>query len=107
MYNPLHPGEFIRELYITPNNLSSRKIALKLKVSPSTFTRLLNGESNLTPEMALRLSIVLGRSPESWLQMQDNHSLWMARQRVDLTGIKKMVFAPAQEKFSAYGNDNK
>ncbi|MCK5536799.1 MAG: HigA family addiction module antidote protein [Bacteroidales bacterium] len=95
MYNPPHLGEFIRELYIAPYDLSSRQIAKKLKVSPSTFNRLLNGESNITPEMALRLSEVLGRSPESWLTMQDNYSLWIVRQNVDLTGVEKMIFAPA------------
>ena len=92
MHNPPHPGEFIREIYLKPYNVSSRHIAQKLKVAPSTFTRLLNGKSSLTPEMALRLSQVLGRSPESWLQMQDNYSLWKARQVVDLTSIEKMVF---------------
>jgi len=73
MHNPPHPGEFIREIYITPFKLSVRKVAENLSVSPSTLTRLLNGESNISPEMALRLSKALGRSPESWLAMQDQH----------------------------------
>ena len=37
--------------------------AKKLNVSPSIFNRLLNDKSNMTPEMALRLSGVLGQSP--------------------------------------------
>jgi antitoxin HigA-1 len=96
MHNPPHPGEFIREVYMTPYGLSSREIAKKLGVNPSTFTRLLNGLNNLSPEMALRLSKVLGRSPESWLQMQDNYSLWLARQKLDLTGLEKMEFVEAE-----------
>ncbi len=60
---------------------------------PLTFIRLLKGESNVSPEMALRLSQVLGRSPESWLAIQDNYSLWIARQKVDLTGVEKLEFA--------------
>ncbi|UCC51472.1 MAG: HigA family addiction module antidote protein [Anaerolineaceae bacterium] len=51
----------------------------KLKVSPSTFTRLVNGQSNVGPEMALRLSRTLGRSAESWLAMQNNYDLWHAK----------------------------
>jgi addiction module HigA family antidote len=43
MYNPPHPGEFIREVYLEPLNISYRSVALKLKVSPSTFLRLING----------------------------------------------------------------
>lgn len=92
MHNPPHPGEFIRKIYIEPFGISSRKVAKNLAVAPSTFIRLLNGESNVSPEMALRLSQVLGRSAESWLTMQDNYSLWIARQRVDLTGVEKLEF---------------
>lgn len=45
--------------------------------------------------MALRLSKVLGRSPESWLAMQDNHDLWQAKRTVDLSGISKIRFRVA------------
>ena len=41
MYNPPHPGEFIREVYLEPLNISYRSVAVKLKVSPSTFLRLI------------------------------------------------------------------
>ncbi len=49
MHNPPHPGEFIREVYITPYNISVRKVAENLGVSPSTLNRLLNQESNVSP----------------------------------------------------------
>ena len=75
MHNPPHPGEFIREVYLEPYNLSVRYVAYKLKVSPSTFSRLINGQSNITSDMALRLSKALGRSAESWLMMQNNYRL--------------------------------
>ena len=65
MYNPPHPGEFIREVYLGPSNTSYRSAALRLKVAPSTFLRLIKGQSNVSPEMALRLSKGLCRSPES------------------------------------------
>jgi len=90
MYNPPHPGEFIREIYIAPSEMSIRKVAIGLGVSPSTLNRLLNGESNISPEMALRLSKGLGRSPESWLAMQDQFDLWHARKRVDLKAVKRL-----------------
>jgi antitoxin HigA-1 len=90
MYNPPHPGEFIKELYITPYDISVRKVAESLDVSPSTLNRILNKESNISPEMALRLSKALGRSPESWLSMQDQYNLWHAKKRVDLKQVKKI-----------------
>ncbi len=90
MYNPPHPGEFIKEIYITPHDISVRKVAESLGVSPSTLNRLLNSESNISPEMALRLSKALGRTPESWLAMQDQYNLWHAKKRVDLKQVKKI-----------------
>jgi len=95
MHNPPHPGEFIREVYITPFEVSVRKVAENLSVSPSTLNRVLNGESNISPEMALRLSKTLGRSPESWLSMQDQYDLWHARKRVSLKQVKKLKLTAA------------
>jgi addiction module HigA family antidote len=95
MHNPPHPGEFIREIYIEPYGLSVRKVAESLGVSPSTLNRLLNGESNISPEMALRLSKALGRSPESWLAMQDQYNLWHARKKVSLKQVKKLKLSAA------------
>ncbi|MBN4073517.1 HigA family addiction module antidote protein [Mariprofundus ferrooxydans] len=51
--------------------MTYRKAAASLNVSPSTFNRLVMGKSNVSPEMALRLSKAFGRSPESWLAMQN------------------------------------
>ena len=93
MYDPPHPGEFIREVYLETLELSARAVALKLKVSPSTFARLINGKSNVTPEMALRLSKTLGRSAESWLAMQSNYDLWQARRRIDLGEVEELELA--------------
>lgn len=84
MHNPPHPGEFIKDTYIEPLDISLRKAALKLNVSASTFSRLIKGEADLSPEMALRLSKAFGRTPESWMQMQSNYDLWKARETVNL-----------------------
>jgi len=95
MHNPPHPGEFITEVYLKPNGISGRELADKLDVAPSTLNRILKGTSRITPEMALRLSKSLGRSPESWLSMQDAHDLWLARQQVDLHRVSKLKLALA------------
>ena len=91
MHNPPHPGEFIRAVYLEPLNVSYRAVALKLHVAPSTFNRLVQGRSNISSEMALRLSKTLGRSPESWLAMQSNYNLWQARQHVNLNEVEKLA----------------
>lgn len=93
MHNPPHPGEFIREVYLEPFGISYRTVAAKLKVSPSTFNRLIKGQSNVSSEMALRLSKTLGRSPESWLIMQNNYNLWQSKQTIDLDEVEELAIA--------------
>lgn len=93
MHNPPHPGEFIEEVYMKPFGLSGRFLAEKLGVSPSTLNRVIKRQSGVSPEMALRLSKAIGRTPESWLAMQDNYDLWQVRQRINLDHIDKVEFA--------------
>ena len=95
MHHPPRPGEFITGLYLEPNGISGRELAEKLDVAASTMSRILNGTSRVSPEMALRLSKAIGRTPESWLAMQDNYDLWLARQQVDLRSVRKLKFAVA------------
>jgi len=95
MHNPPHPGEFITDIYLEPNGISGRELAVKLDVAPSTLSRVLKGSSRVTPEMALRLAKAIGRSPESWLAMQDTHDLWVARHNVNLQRVGKLRLAAA------------
>ena len=90
MHNPPHPGEFIQTTSLAPFNISGRHLAAKLNVAASTLNRVLKLQSGLSPEMALRLSKALGRSPESWLAMQDAYDLWVARKNVKLTDVEKV-----------------
>lgn len=95
MHNPPHPGEFIQATYIEPFDMSIRSLAENLGVSPSTLTRIINRRSGVSPEMALRLSKALGRSPESWLAMQHNYDLWQTRKTADLSNVRKVKFRAA------------
>ena len=90
MHMPPHPGEFISATYMEPFELSCRFLAEKLDVSPSTLNRVLKQQSGVSPEMALRLSKALGRSPESWLAMLDGYDLWVAKKSVKLSWVRRV-----------------
>jgi addiction module HigA family antidote len=90
MYNPPHPGEFIESVYLEPFGISCRTLATHLGVAASTLSRIVKGKSAISPEMALRLSKTLGRTPESWLSMQDNYELWRAKQSLDLNTVQRL-----------------
>ena len=95
MHNPPPPGEFIRSVYLEPFGMSSRALAESLNVAPSTLNRVITGKSGISAEMALRLSKALGRSPESWLAMQDLYDLWQTKQHAKLDGVQHIEFAAA------------
>lgn len=90
MHNPPHPGEFITSTYLEPFEMSGRYLAERLNVAASTLNRVLKKQSGVSPEMALRLSKALGRSPERWLAMQDAYDLWEARKNIKLGKIQKI-----------------
>ena len=92
MHNPPHPGEFIRATYLEPFDLSIRALAKSLGVSPSTLTRIVNERSGVSPEMALRLSKALGRSPESWLALQHAYDLFEVKRVADLSRVRRLEF---------------
>jgi addiction module HigA family antidote len=75
MKNPPHPGEIIRDLYLEPLGLSVTEAAAGLGVTRKTLSLLVNGHSGISPEMAARLSIAFGRTPEAWLQLQMQYDL--------------------------------
>jgi len=79
MYNPPHPGEIIKEDVLESENLSVTEAARQLGISRVTLSRLLNGKTGVSVDMALRLSQWLGTTPELWLRMQDARDLWQAR----------------------------
>ena len=91
-FKPSHPGAFIKRTYLEPFDLKPSVVANKLNVSPSTFNRLIYEKSNVSPVLALKLSKVLGRTPESWLTMQRNFDLWQARLIVDLSRCERIRF---------------
>ena len=50
----------------------------------------MTGQARVTPEMAVRLEVVLKRSAESWLRMQNAYDLWQAREIVDTDSLHQL-----------------
>jgi len=81
MHNPAHPGEILKELVITPLELTITDASQHLNVSRKTLSKVLNGRGAITPEMALRLELTFGKpSADHWLRLQNAYDLWQSRQ---------------------------
>jgi len=81
----MHPGEYLSAVYFDELGMTQTKLADHLKVSKSAVSRLLSGEADVSPEMAVRLSYVLDRSAESWMEMQSQYSIELAKEQLDRT----------------------
>jgi len=81
MYNPAHPGEILKELVIEPLGLSIKEMAYHLGINRETLSKILSERSAITPEIALRLEMTLGKpNAAHWLRLQNAFDLWQARQ---------------------------
>lgn len=88
MFNPSHPGEILKDLYLPDYNLSVTAFALKLGVSRTTASELVNCKNGISAEMALKLAKAFGTSAQYWLNMQQAYDLWLAKQSVNLDNVE-------------------
>ena len=88
MFNPPHPGEILRELYLPDYNLSVTAFALKLGVSRTTASEIIKYKNGISADMALKLAKAFGTTPRFWLNMQQAYDLWQAKKRVNLDNVE-------------------
>ena len=79
MYNPPHPGEVLREFL--PDGMTIEEVARRLGVSRVQLSRILNGRSAISADMAIRIGLLTDTTPESWLAGQTKWDLWQASQK--------------------------
>jgi antitoxin HigA-1 len=90
MHNPPHPGRVLWELWLKPLELTVTKAAQALGISRKTLSTIINGRAGISPEMAIRLSLALGTTAESWLTQQLHYDLWHAERRRKRLHVTKL-----------------
>ncbi len=88
MFNPVHPGEILKEDYLPEYNLSVTAFALKLGVTRNTASELLNKHSGISVVMALKLEKAFKVSAKFWIDLQTQYDLWEARKTVNLDNVE-------------------
>jgi addiction module HigA family antidote len=79
---PVTPGELLHEGFMAPLGLSANALAKALDVPPNRITAILNGTRSITADTALRLARYFNTTPQSWLNLQKNYELEVARRTV-------------------------
>jgi addiction module HigA family antidote len=93
MHNPPHPGDFVRTEILEPLGLSVAAAAKVLGVSRPTLSTLLNGHSDLSGEMALRLEKAFGVKMDTLMRMQNAFDIADARKKAGQIKVKRYVAA--------------
>lgn len=76
---PIHPGEILREEFMTPRGLSQNALARALNVSPRRINEIVLEKRGITADTALRLARFFGTSAEMWTGLQADYDLRLAR----------------------------
>ena len=78
---PTHPGEMLREDFMTDYGLTVASLAKSLATTRQTVNELLRERRAITPAMALKLARLFTNSPEFWLNAQRAVDLWEAQRQ--------------------------
>ena len=76
---PVTPGEVLRTEFMEPFGLSANALAKALLVPANRITAILNGSRAITADTALRLARYFNTTPQSWINLQSNYELEVAR----------------------------
>ncbi len=78
LLDEIHPGEILLEDFMRPLEISARKLAADIDVSPSRISELVRGQRPITADTALRLGIFFGIEPRFWLNLQAEYDMRVA-----------------------------
>jgi antitoxin HigA-1 len=82
MLDPIHPGEILLEEFMLPLGISINALARELDVPPNRISGIVNGKRAITADTALRLGKYFGVSPETWLGLQADYDIRVARRAI-------------------------
>jgi addiction module HigA family antidote len=91
---PIHPGEILREEYLTPLCMSVHALSLALRVPATRLHEIVKERRSITPDTALRLARYFGTDAQSWLNLQLSYDLKIAETELQVR-IEREVQAMA------------
>lgn len=95
MKSPPHPGHSIKDACLAPLGLSVAQAAEVLGIARHTLSRVLNGHSGISPEMAIRLEKAGWSTADQWLRLQVAYDLAQARRHERDIKVRRYAPRPA------------
>lgn len=79
---PIHPGEILLEEFMKPAGISINRLARDIVVPPGRISEIVNSKRSISADTALRLGKYFSVTPETWLGLQAEYDLRVARQAI-------------------------
>ena len=75
---PIHPGEILKD-EIEYRDISQRKLAAQMGISPTLLNEILNGKRAVSAEYALLFEAALGIDAEPLIKLQVDYNIQVAK----------------------------
>ena len=79
---PIHPGEILREEFLSPLSISQYRLAKETSVPPRRINEIVRGSRSISADTALRLARYFGTSERFWLNLQARYDLEVEKDRL-------------------------
>ena len=81
IHNYIHPGEIVKDAFYR-QGLGATEAAKRLGVTRTSASRLFNSRIRISPEMAVRLSVVFNTSIAMWINLQSGYDAWLIEKQI-------------------------
>ena len=78
---PIHPGELLKTEFLDPMGITPYALSKNAGIDKGNLSRIINGKSSISADVALRLARFFGTSADSWMNLQSQYDLEMAKDR--------------------------
>src|SRR5436190_19715504 len=89
-FAPVTPGEMLKDEFLAEYGLSQNQLAKAVGISPSRIAEIVNNRRRISADMALRLSLYFGNSPEFWMNLQTHYDLKIARRNLKPEEVERI-----------------
>src|SRR6202046_3009818 len=79
---PVHPGEILREEFMSPLGLSMNRMAIDLRVPVTRIADIVNERRGITADTALRFARYFKNTPTFWMNLQTRYELEIAEDEI-------------------------
>lgn len=95
MKDDRHPGRVLKDSILLPRGITQQRLAKAIGVSRRSINELVNGGRAMTPRMALCLARVTGTDAKTWMELQVEYDLDLARKCMgaELAELKVLAYA--------------